>query len=352
MDAKRVEAFAAQVVGDLAAAMGSAMTSLGGKLGFYQALAEAPRTAEELAAATGTEPRLVREWLGSQRAAGYVAFEPASGRYVLPAEHAFVLAQTDSPAFLTPAFDVTSAIWRAEERLLESFRTGSGVGWHEHDHRLFSGTEAFYRNGYRSNLVSQWIPALGDRAAALARGGRAADVGCGHGASTILLAQAFPAARLVGLDSHAGSIAIARRRAASAGVADRVRFEVASAQALPEVAGVDLDLICFMDAFHDLGDPVTAARAARAALDPGGAVLLVEPFAHDAPEANVGPVARMYYAASTALCTQNALHQGDRDGLGAQAGFAAVAARLHAGGFERVRRVCETPFNLVIEARP
>ena len=352
MDPTRIEAFAAQVFGDLAAAMGSAMTSLGGKLGFYQALDAAPRTPEELAAATGTEPRLVREWLASQRAAGYVAFEAASGRYVLPAEHAFVLAQPDSPAFLTPAFDVTSAIWRAEERLVESFRTGSGVGWHEHDHRLFHGTEAFFRNGYRANLVSQWLPALGDRPAALAAGGQAGDVGCGHGASTILLAHAFPAARLIGVDSHPASIAIARQRAAEAGVADRVRFEVAPAAALREIAGRALDLVCFMDAFHDLGDPIGAARAARAALADDGAVLLVEPFAHDTPEANVGPVARMYYAASTALCTQNALHQGDRDGLGAQAGFAALAARLNAAGFERVRAVSQTPFNLVIEARP
>jgi SAM-dependent methyltransferase len=352
MDPTRIEAFAAQVVGDLAAAMGSAMTSLGGKLGFYRALGAAPRTPDELAAATGTEPRLVREWLASQRAASYVELDGASGRFVLPSEHAFVLAQPDSPALLTPAFDVTSAIWRGEDQLVESFRTGSGVGWHQHDHRLFSGTEAFFRNGYRANLVSHWIPALGDRAAALAAGGRAADVGCGHGASAILLAQAFPAARLVGIDAHAASIATARERAAEAGVADRVRFEVAPAAALPEVAGGALDLVCFMDAFHDFGDPVAAARAARAALADDGAVLLVEPFAHDAAEANVGPVARMYYAASTALCTQNALHQGGRDGLGAQAGFAAVAERLHAGGFERVRVAAQTPFNLVIEARP
>jgi SAM-dependent methyltransferase len=351
MDATRVEAFAAQVIGDLAAAMGSAMTSLGGKLGFYRALAIAPRTPEELAETTGTEPRLVREWLASQRAAGYLELDPPSGRFVLPPEHAFVLAQPDSPAFLTPAFDVTSAIWRAEERVLESFRTGSGVGWHEHDCRLFFGTEAFFRNGYRENLVPHWIRALGDRAAALAAGGRAADIGCGHGASTILLAQAFPRARLVGLDSHAASIATARERAAEAGVADRVRFEVAPATALAAVAGGALDLVCFMDAFHDLGDPVAAARAARAGLAEDGAVLLVEPFAHDTAEANIGPVARMYYAASTALCTQNALHQGSRDALGAQAGFAALAARLHAGGFQRVRLVAQTPFNLVIEAR-
>jgi len=351
MDAARIEAFAGQVMGDLAAAMGSAMTSLGGKLGFYQALAAAARTPDELAAATGTEPRLVREWLASQRAGGYVDYDAGSGRFVLPPEHAFVLAQADSPAFLTPAFDVTSAIWRAEEQLVESFRTGSGVGWHQHDCRLFTGTEAFFRNGYRANLVSHWLPALGDRAAALAAGGRAADVGCGHGASTILLAQAFPAARLVGIDAHGASIATARQRAAEAGVAERIRFQVAPATALLEAAGGGLDLICFMDAFHDLGDPVAAARAARAALGDDGAVLLVEPFAHDAPEQNVGPVARMYYAASTALCTQNALHQGDHDGLGAQAGFGALAAVLRAGGFGRVRVVAQTPFNLVIEAR-
>jgi len=352
MDPTRIEAFAAQVMGDLAAAMGSAMTSLGGKLGFYQALAAAPRTPEQLAAATGTERRLVREWLASQRAAGFVEFDAASGRFTLPPEHAFVLAQPDSPAFMTPAFDVTSAIWRAEDQLVESFRTGSGVGWHQHDCRLFSGTEAFFRNGYRANLVSHWLPALGDRAAALAAGGRAADVGCGHGASTILLAQAFPAARLVGVDAHAASIATARQRAAEAGVGERIRFEEAPATQLLEAAGGALDLVCFMDAFHDLGDPVAAARAARAALADDGAALLVEPFAHDAPEENVGPVARMYYAASTALCTQNALHQGDREGLGAQAGFGALAAVLRAGGFGRVRVVAQTPFNLVIEARP
>lgn len=352
MDPARIEAFAAQVFGDLAAAMGSAMTSLGGKLGFYAALAAAPRTPDELAAATGTEPRLVREWLASQRAAGYVEFDAAAARFVLPPEHAFVLAQPDSPAFMTPAFDVTSAIWRAEDLLLESFRSGSGVGWHQHDCRLFSGTEAFFRNGYRANLVPHWLPALGDRVQALAAGGRVADVGCGHGASTILLAQAFPAARLVGLDAHEASIAIARDRALAAGVADRIRFQVGTAAALPQVADGAFDLICFMDAFHDFGDPVGAARAACAALADGGAVMLVEPFAHDAAAANVGPVARMYYAASTALCTQNALKQGDRDGLGAQAGFAALAARLQAGGFQRVRVVAQTPFNLIIEARP
>jgi len=352
MDPARIEAFAAQVMGDLAAAMGSAMTSLGGKLGFFGALAAAPRTPDELAAYTGTQPRLAREWLASQRAAGYLEFDDASGRFVLPAEHAFVLAQPDSPAFMTPAFDVTSAIWRAEEQLVESFRTGTGVGWHQHDCRLFSGTEAFFRNGYRANLVPHWLPLLGDRVAALAAGGRAADVGCGHGASTILLAQAFPSARLVGLDAHEASIMTARDRAAAAGVADRIRFQVGPAGALSQLAGGPFDLVCFMDAFHDLGDPVGAARAARAALAADGAVLLVEPFAHDVAAANVGPVARMYYAASTALCTQNALYEGGRDGLGAQAGFTALAGRLRAGGFERVRVLDQTPFNLVIEARP
>ena len=349
---QRIEQFAGQVVTDLAAAMAGAMTNLGHKLGLYRAMAESgPVTSHELARRTGTNERSVREWLNAQFAGGYVHFNAQSAEYSLPPENAFVLANSESPAFLPPAFDVAASLWHGEDKLLAAFRSGDGVGWHEHNCRLFSGTEAFFRNGYRANLTQTWIPALGNIQEKLRKGGRVADIGCGHGASAILMAQAFPNSTFVGIDYHESSIAVARERAKEAGVADRIRFEVGTARVLAEIEE-KFDLVCFMDSLHDMGDPLEAASVSRLALAAEGALMLVEPFAKDSAHENVGPVARMYYSASAALCTQNALSQGGRYTLGAQAGSAELLAILKGAGFRASRVAMQTPFNLILEARP
>ena len=346
----RVHAFAGQVVADLAAASSGAMTNIGYKLGLYRAMAGAgPMTSAELAERTGTHERYVREWLNNQAAGGYVTYDPATRTYELPDEHAFVLADDASPVFLPPAFDTAATIWADEAMLADAFQSGRGIGWHEHDHRLFAAVEAFFRNGYRANLTEAWIPAMDGVDARLRAGGRVADVGCGHGASTIVMARAYPNSTFVGFDYHPESIATARQRAEEAGVADRVAFEVASAKTYP---GSGYDLICFMDCFHDLGDPLGAARRARAALAGDGAVLLVEPYAGDDVEENLNPVGRLFYAASTALCTPNSLSQEVGLALGAQAGEARLREILTEAGFGRVRHATATPFNLVLEARP
>jgi len=348
---QRIEQFAGQVVTDLAAAMAGVMTNLGHKLGLYRAMAEAgPITSHELASRTATNERSVREWLNGQVAGGYVLFDATTNKYLLPAEHGFVLANPDSPAFLPPAFDVAAALWHGEDQILAAFRSGKGMGWHEHNCRLFTGTEAFFRNGYRAYLTQTWIPALSGIKEKLANGGQVADVGCGHGASAILMAQAFPNSKFVGIDYHESSIAVARERAKQAGVADRIRFEVATPRVLASSKG-KFDLICFMDSLHDMGDPLEAVWASREAMAPDGALMLVEPFAKDRSEENVGPVARMYYSASAALCTQNALSQGGRYSLGAQAGATQLLGILKDAGFGKARVAIETPFNLILEAR-
>lgn len=350
LDQSKVESFVGTVVGDLAAAFSGVMVNIGHKLGLYRAMAGAgPLTPAELAEATGTAERYVREWLGNQLAGGYVEHDARRGTYALSPEHAFVLADPDSPVFVPPAFDIVSSAWHDEDKVAAAFRSGDGVGWHEHHPRLFSGTEAFFRPGYAQHLTGSWIPALDGVVARLEAGGKVADVGCGHGASTILMAQAFPRSSFAGFDYHDASIATARRRAADAGVTDRVRFEVASAT---DFSGAGYDLVCFMDCFHDLGDPVGAARHVRQTLAPDGALLLVEPFAGDQVEDNRNPVGRLFYAASTALCVPNSLSQEVGTALGAQAGEARLTAILHEAGFRRVRRAAQTPFNLVIEARP
>jgi SAM-dependent methyltransferase len=348
---QKVEQFAGQVVADLAAAMAGVMTNLGHKLGLYRAMAESgPIHSDQLARRTETNERSVREWLNGQVAGGYVLFDAGTKRYLLPPEHAFVLANPDSPAFIPPAFDVAASLWHDEEQILAAFRSGKGMGWHEHNCRLFSGTEAFFRSGYRAHLTQSWIPSLGGVKEKLAGGGRVADVGCGHGASTILMAQEFPRSRFVGIDYHESSIAVARERADEAGVADQIRFEVATPQML--VASREkFDLICFMDSLHDMGNPLEAAWASRQAMASDGALMLVEPFASDRPEENVGPVARMYYSASAGLCTQNALSQGGHYSLGAQAGAAQLLAILNEAEFRSARVAMQTPFNLIIEAR-
>jgi len=349
---QRIEQFAGQVVTDLAAAMAGVMTNLGHKLGLYRAMAESgPINSDELARRTATNERSVREWLNGQVAGGYVLFDADTNRYSLPPEHAFVLANPDSPAFLPPAFDVAASLWHGEDKLLDAFRSGNGVGWHEHNCRLFTGTEAFFRNGYRAHLTQTWIPSLSGIQERLAKGGSVADVGCGHGASAILMAQAFPKSTFVGIDYHESSIAVARERAKQAGVADRIRFEVETPLVLAS-SEEKFDLICFMDSLHDMGDPLEAAWASRQAMAPNGALMLVEPFAKDRSEENIGPVARMYYSASVGLCTQNALSQGGRYSLGAQAGATQLLAILKDAGFRSARVAMETPFNLILEARP
>jgi ubiquinone/menaquinone biosynthesis C-methylase UbiE len=349
---QRIEQFAGQVVIDLAAAMAGVMTNLGHKLGLYQAMAESgPIKSDELARRTGTDERSVREWLNGQVAGGYVRFDTNTNQYLLPPEHAFVLANPDSPAFLTPAFDLAASLWHDEDHILAAFRSGKGMGWHEHNCRLFTATEAFFRNGYRANLTQTWIPALSGVQEKLNNGGRVADLGCGHGASAIIMAQAFPKSKFVGIDYHESSIAVARERAKQAGVADQVQFEVATPRVLAS-SKEKFDLICFMDSLHDMGDPLEAVWASRQAMAPDGALMLVEPFAKDKPEENVGPVARMYYSASAGLCTQNALSQGGRYSLGAQAGAAQLLSIVEQAGFRSTRVAMETPFNLVLEARP
>ena len=348
----RIEQFAGQVVADLSAAMAGVMTNLGHKLGLYRAMADSgPISSDELARHTSTNERSVREWLNSQVAGGYLRFDSTTNTYSLPPEHAFVLANPDSPAFLSPAFDVAASLWRDEDQILAAFRSGQGMGWHEHDCRLFTGTEAFFRTGYRAHLTQTWIPSLTGVQEQLADGGHVADIGCGHGASVILMAQAFPKSKFVGIDYHEASIAVARERAKQAGVADQIRFEVGTPRALAS-SKEKFDLVCFMDSLHDMGDPLEAVWASRQAMTPCGALMLVEPFARDQSAENVGPVARMYYSASAGFCTQNALSQGGRYSLGAQAGAKQLLAILKDAGFRSARVAMETPFNMVLEARP
>jgi SAM-dependent methyltransferase len=333
LDETKLEAFTNQVLNDLAASYGSVMTSIGDRLGLFDALAEAgrPLTSHELAERTGTAERYVREWLSSQVAAGYI--DNADGTYALPPEHAAALAA------LVPAFNVPASMWLDEEQAIEAFRTGAGVPWGDHHARLHDGVASFYRNAYSAALVPEWLPALDGVVAKLQEGAKVADVGCGHGHSTLLMAEAFPNSSFYGYDSHPASIAAARENGGG-----RVTFEPHTATSYSEQG---FDLICFFDALHDMGDPVAAARHARAKLAPGGTVLLVEPNAAE----TVGPIARLYYSASTVLCCAHALSEGQSDALGAQAGEARLEQVLRDAGFGHWRKAAETPFNLIIEAR-
>jgi 2-polyprenyl-3-methyl-5-hydroxy-6-metoxy-1,4-benzoquinol methylase len=350
IDEGKLMAFMGQAVTDMSASVSVALMAIGDKLGLYKAMAgSGPLSSAEVAERTGTHERYVREWLNNQVAGGYITYEPSRQTYELEAEQAFALADEDSPVFLGGAFDVVGACWAAEEQITEAFRTGKGVGWHEHHPRLFGGTERFFRPGYRANLVSSWIPALDGVEAKLQSGARVADIGCGHGASTVIMAVAYPNSTFLGSDYHEKSIEAARQRAADAGVADRVTFEVASAK---EHSGEDLDLVCYFDCLHDMGDPVGAARHARETLNPDGSVMLVEPFANDSIEDNVNPVGRMFYAASTFLCTPASLSQEVGLALGAQAGEGRLRDVFSEAGFSSFRRATETPFNLVLEAKP
>lgn len=352
LDTHKLEAFMGRAASDFAANFTGLMVVLGHKLGLYAALAEGgAQTAASLAAATGTDPRYVQEWLNAQTAAQYVEYEPQTQRYTLPTEHALILATDEGPAFFPPAYETIAALWHDEPLSLAAFRTGRGVGWHEHHERLFSGTEEFFKPGYRAQLTQVWIPALTGIEAKLRRGGHVAGVGCGHGASTIIMAKAYPNSRFVGFDYHEASIATARRRAEQAGVADRVRFEVASGDDYGSGGGDGYDLVCFMDCLHDMGDPVAVARHTRERLHRDGSALLVEPHAGDTVEDNVGPVGALFYGASTLLCVPNSRSQEGGMCLGACAGHARLSGVFAEAGFSGLRRASETPFNLVLEAR-
>jgi SAM-dependent methyltransferase len=350
IDQGRLDALLGRFVEDLGAAVSFPLIVIGERLGLFKALADGtPVTPAELAARTDTAERYVREWLSAMAASGYVTYDAQAERFHLTPEQALALADEDSAAYLPGAFQLASAIVKDAPHIERVFKTGEGFGWHEHDHDLFHGTERFFRPGYLGNLTTNWIPALDGVQAKLERGARVADVGCGHGASTIILAQAFPQSVFVGSDYHEASIDAARRAAERAGVADRVRFEVAGAA---DYAGDGYDLVCMFDCLHDMGDPIGAARHVRTTLDDDGTWLIVEPYANDRLEDNLNPVGRIYYSASTQLCTPASLSQEVGLALGAQAGENRLRDVVTEGGFTRFRRATETPFNLVLEARP
>lgn len=349
IDQTKLDAFVTRAVGDLSSAYGGVLVSLGNKLGLYKAMSGAgPIGAAELATRTGCAERYVREWLNAQAAGDYVGYHAVSDTYELSPEQALVLADEESPLFIPHAWQVPASMWFDEERTLEAFRTGKGVAWGDHDSRLQCGVAAFYRNGYRASLVPEWLPALEGVVEQLEAGTVVADVGCGHGHSTVLMAKAFPRSRFHGFDGHAASIDAARHNAAAAGVAERANFEVTRAVDYPDK---QYGLICFFDCLHDMGDPVAAARYAARVLAPGGTVMLVEPFAQDLVEHNLSPVSRMYYAASTTICCAHAISEGGELVLGAQAGEARLAEVFREAGFSHFRRAAETPFNLILEAR-
>jgi SAM-dependent methyltransferase len=346
----KLHEFMMKAVGEMGAAMNAALILVGDKLGIYKAMAgSGPMTSEEIAAKTKTHERYVREWLAAQSAGGFISYDSSTKRYTLPPEQALALADENSPAFLPGFFEIVSACIKDEPKVTEAFRTGKGLGWHEHDHCLFAGTERFFRPNYRAHLIAEWIPALGDVESKLKAGAKVADVGCGLGTSTILMAQAYPKSTFVGFDYHPASIQMAREAATKAGVSNRVKFEVASAKEFP---GEGYQLVAFFDCLHDMGDPEGAARHVRKTLDPGGAWMIVEPFANDKLEDNLNPIGRVFYAASTMLCTPASLSQEVGLGLGAQAGEARLSKILKNAGFSHVRRAAETPFNIVLEARP
>jgi SAM-dependent methyltransferase len=349
IDQAKLESFVMRAIGDIASAYGGVMVSLGNKLGLYKAMAGAgPLSAKELAARSRCAERYVGEWLNAQAAAGYLDYHAVSQTYELSPEHALVLADEESPVFIPPAWNVPASMWFDEEKSLQAFSTGKGVAWGDHDGRLHCGVAAFYRNGYRAALVPQWLPALDGVVPRLEQGIAVADVGCGHGHSTILMAKAFPKSRFYGFDVHAPSIDEARRNALEAGVASRVTFEVARATNYPER---NYGLVCFFDCLHDMGDPVAAAKYAEQVLAPDGTVMLVEPFANDHVEDNLSVAGRLYYAASTTMCCAHAISEGGKMVLGAQAGEARLAEVFRKAGFSHFRRATETPFNLILEVR-
>ncbi len=350
IDGDKLMQFVFRAVEEVGATLNTALVVMGDRLGLYRALAGAgPLSPAELAERTNTAERYVREWLNAQAAGGYVEYDPDSGRYTLPPEQAVALTEPDSPAYLPGLFQTALGSLLDSPKIADVTRTGDGFGWHEHVHDVHEGCERFFRPSYNAHLISDWLPALDGVMAKLERGALVADVGCGHGASTILMAQAFPNSTFVGSDYHDGSIETARRRAQEAGVADRVSFDTARAAAY---GGTGYDLVTMFDCLHDMGDPVGAARHVRGTLKPDGTWMIVEPHAGDRVEENLNPVGRAYYGFSTLLCTPASLSQEVGLALGAQAGEARIRDVVNTGGFTRFRRAAETPFNLVFEARP
>ena len=350
VDGDKLMQFVFRAVEEVGATLNSALVVMGDKLGLYRALAgSGGLTPAELAERSGTAERYVREWLNAQAAGGYVSYDPDSGRYTLPPEQTVALTEPDSPAYLPGLFQTALGSVIDSPKIADKARSGAGFGWHEHVHDVHEGCERFFRPGYNAHLVQEWLPALEGVVEKLDAGALAADVGCGHGASTILMAQSYPSSTFVGSDYHDGSIATARERAESAGVADRVSFQVAPASAY---SGSGYDLVTMFDCLHDMGDPVSAARHVRSTLKPDGTWMIVEPNAGDRVEDNFNPVGRSFYGFSTLLCTPASLSQEVGLALGAQAGEARIRDVVEAGGFTRFRRAAETPFNLVYEARP
>jgi SAM-dependent methyltransferase len=349
IDMNKLNAFIGQFVTDLGASVHAGMVVIGEKLGLYKALAVGSMSSAELAAKTGTDERYLREWLASQAAGGYITYDERTRKFSLTEEQAFTLAQEDSPAYLPGAFELALGSLAAVPRIAESFRTGAGMGWHEHQDGVFHGCEKFFRPGYAANLVSSWIPSLHDVKQKLEAGARVADVGCGKGASTLLLANAYPKSKFFGFDYHDKSIEAARESAKRQGLNDRVSFEVSKAKDFP---GKDYDLVAVFDCLHDMGDPIGAATHVRGSLAKDGTWMIVEPFANDELKDNLNPVGRVYYSFSTLLCTPCSRSQEVGLCLGAQAGEKRIREVISAAGFSRFRRANETPFNIIYEARP
>jgi SAM-dependent methyltransferase len=349
IDQEKLNTLLGQAVQDMGASLHAALIVIGDKLGLYRAMADGqPVTPAELAARTGTAERYVREWLNANAAGNYVQYHAGSDTFSLSPEQAFAFALDDTPIHLPGFYHMLASCMKDEEKLTEVFRTGKGFGWHEHEKGLFEGCERFFRPGYLANLTTVWIPALDGVETKLRAGAKVADVGCGHGASTILMAQAYPESHFFGFDYHPASIERARQKAEAAGVAGRVTFDVAPAKTFP---GKDYDFVAFFDCLHDMGDPAGAAAHVRAALAPDGTWMVVEPFAHDDLTANLNPVGRIYYSASALICVPASLSQEVGLGLGAQAGEARLRSVIESGGFTRFRRATETPFNMVFEVR-
>jgi SAM-dependent methyltransferase len=349
MNQDKLQAFLGQILNDLGGAFGIGLVRIGKSLGLYSTMAsKGPLTSQELAGETGLAERYVREWLAYQAASNYVSYDPAARKFTLPPEQAAVLADEVSPVYLAGAFECAAAYVENQPRVQEAFRTGGGVAWSDQAGCIFCAIARFFRPGYQANIVDEWLPALDGVVRKLERGARVADVGCGHGYSTVMMAEAFPNSEFVGFDFHAASIEEARRHVREHGTGN-VRFEVGTAKAFP---GSGYDLVTFFDCLHDMGDPVGAARHVRNALKPDGTWMVVEPFAHDALEDNLNPVGRLYYAASTLVCLPTSLDQEVGAALGAQAGEGRLREVARSGGFGRFRRAAETPFNLVLEARP
>jgi SAM-dependent methyltransferase len=349
LDMNKLNEFIGRFVTDLGAAVHSGMVVIGERLGLYKALAAQPMNSAQLAAATKTDERYLREWLSSQAAGGYITYDPATGAFSLTSEQAFTLANEDSPAYLPGAFELALGSLAAVPRIEECFRTGAGMGWHEHEDGVFHGCEKFFRPGYAANLVSAWIPSLTGVREKLEAGGRVADVGCGKGASTLLMAEAFPKSTFFGFDYHDKSIEAAREAAEKKGLTGRTTFEISKAREYP---GNGYDFVTFFDCLHDMGDPVWAAAHVRQSLAPDGTWMIVEPYANDELKDNLNPVGRVYYSFSTLLCTPCSRSQEVGMCLGAQAGEARIRDVVTAAGFKRFRRATETPFNIIYEARP